>query len=173
MLSKAHWTSHSACLALGEWSHHRDYLGHEDLFCTVLLVYSCHLHCLSYCKLCCYENWSSCIFLKNIFIYLFILTVQGFSWRAGDRGLLSGCGAQASNCSGLSFCRAWALGHMGFRSCSLQPLVHRLSSCGHGPRCSVAHGIFLDQGLNPGLPHWQTDSSPLSHQGSPGVHVSF
>ena len=25
------------CLALGEWSHHRDYLGREDLFCTVLL----------------------------------------------------------------------------------------------------------------------------------------
>ena len=25
------------CLALGKWSHHRDYLGHEDLVCTVLL----------------------------------------------------------------------------------------------------------------------------------------
>ena len=25
------------CLALGEWSHHHDYLGHEDLFCVVLL----------------------------------------------------------------------------------------------------------------------------------------
>ena len=24
-------------LALGEWSHHHDYLGHEDLFCTVFL----------------------------------------------------------------------------------------------------------------------------------------
>ena len=24
-------------LALGEWSHHHGYLGHEDLFCTVLL----------------------------------------------------------------------------------------------------------------------------------------
>jgi len=24
------------CLALGEWSHHLGYLGHEDLFCTVL-----------------------------------------------------------------------------------------------------------------------------------------
>ena len=28
-------------------------------------------------------------------------------------------------------------------------------------------GIFLTQGLNPGLLHWQTDSSPLNHQGSP------
>ena len=32
MLLKAHLTSHSRCLALGEWSHHRDYLGCEDLF---------------------------------------------------------------------------------------------------------------------------------------------
>ena len=37
MLSKAHSTSHSRCLALGEWSHHHDHLGHEDLCCTVLL----------------------------------------------------------------------------------------------------------------------------------------
>ena len=37
MLPKAHLTSHSGSLALGEWSHHHDYLGHEDLFCIVLL----------------------------------------------------------------------------------------------------------------------------------------
>ena len=37
MLSKAHLTSHPGCLALGQWSHHHDYLGCEDLFCTVLL----------------------------------------------------------------------------------------------------------------------------------------
>ena len=38
MLPKAHLTLHiPGCLALGEWSHHYDYLGHEDLFCVVLL----------------------------------------------------------------------------------------------------------------------------------------
>ena len=37
MLPKAHLTSHSRMLALGEWSHHHGYLGHEDLFCTALL----------------------------------------------------------------------------------------------------------------------------------------
>ena len=41
--------------------------------------------------------------------------------------------------------------------------MHRL--CG-----SVACGIFLDQGSNLHL-HWQTDSLPLSHQGSP--HFAF
>ena len=33
----------------------------------------------------------------------------------------------------------------------------------------VACGIFPDQGSNPCLLHWQADSLPLSHQGSPIV----
>ena len=37
MLSKATWLHIPGCLALGEWPHHRDYLGREALFCTVLL----------------------------------------------------------------------------------------------------------------------------------------
>jgi len=28
---------------------------------------------------------------------------------------------------------------------------------------------FIDQGWNPRLPHWQVDSLPLSHQGSPNM----
>ena len=36
-----------------------------------------------------------------------------------------------------------------------------------GFRCSSALGIFPGQGLNPCLLHWQADSLPLSHQGSP------
>ena len=31
----------------------------------------------------------------------------------------------------------------------------------------MAYGIFLDQGLNPCLLHWQMDSLPLNHQGHP------
>ena len=37
----------------------------------------------------------------------------------------------------------------------------------HGPSCSVACGIFPDQGSNPCPLHWQSDSQPLHHQGSP------
>ena len=37
----------------------------------------------------------------------------------------------------------------------------------HGLSCSVACGIFPDQGLNPCLLHWQVYSLTLSHQGSP------
>ena len=42
MLPKAHLTLHSK-MALGGWSHHRGYLGHEDLFLYSSSVYSCHL----------------------------------------------------------------------------------------------------------------------------------
>ena len=53
-----------------------------------------------------------------------------------------------------------------------QALEHRPSSWGaRGLSCSTVCGIFLDQGLNPCLLHWQADSLPLSHQGSP-VHLS-
>ena len=37
----------------------------------------------------------------------------------------------------------------------------------HGPTCSTACGILPDQGSNPCPPHWQADSQPLRHQGSP------
>ena len=37
----------------------------------------------------------------------------------------------------------------------------------HGLSFSVARGILPDQGLNLRLLHWQMDSLPLSHQGSP------
>ena len=37
MLLRPTWLHIPGYLALGEWSHHCDYLGREDLFCTVLL----------------------------------------------------------------------------------------------------------------------------------------
>ena len=37
---------------------------------------------------------------------------------------------------------------------------------------SEAHGIFLNQGSNPCLLHWQVDSLLLSYQGSPS-YTSF
>ena len=37
--------------------------------------------------------------------------------------------------------------------------------------CFPAYGIFPDQGLSLCL-HWQVDSSPLNHQGSPSFQIS-
>ena len=47
MLSKAHFIQIPGCLALHEWSHHRDYPGREDLFLYSSSVYSCHLFLIS------------------------------------------------------------------------------------------------------------------------------
>ena len=45
--------------------------------------------------------------------------------------------------------------------------TRRLSNFTHGLSCSVACGIFPDRGSNPCALHWQADSQPLRHQGSP------
>ena len=42
----------------------------------------------------------------------------------------------------------------------------------HGLSCSPACRIFLDHGLNPCLLHWQAESLPLSHQGSPQAYIT-
>ena len=52
--------------------------------------------------------------------------------------------------------------------CRLQKLEHVGSVVvAHGLSCSMACGIFPDQGLNPYSLHWQADSSTVNHQGSP------
>ena len=71
---------------------------------------------------------------------------------------------QASHCRGspceACFCGAltWVAAASGLWSTGSVVVVHGLS-------CSVACGIFWDQGLNPCLLHWRADCLPLSHQG--------
>ena len=43
----------------------------------------------------------------------------------------------------------------------------------HGLSCSVACGIFWDQGLNLSLLKWQANSLPLSHEGNPNLLLGF
>ena len=140
---------------------------------------------------CSTQTWSSACWRHSTFfsnallktIYLF-LSVRvpcccvGFSLVV-VRGLLSGCDAWASHCSGFSCCRAWALGTWvsvvaahGFSSCGSWTLQHRLNSCGKGISCSVACGIFLDSGLNPCLLHWQADSIATVPPGKPNNVLS-
>ena len=77
------------------------------------------------------------IFFK-IYMYTYIvifgcagsLLLLGLFSRYEKRGLLSSCGVRASHCSGFSCCRAQALGHAGFHSCSPWAPEHRLNSCG-------------------------------------------
>ena len=75
------------------------------------------------------------------------------------------CWAWASDYSDFSGCGAQALGQA---SAVAAPELQSTNSIvvAYGLSCSTACGIFLDQGSNWYLSHWQADSLPLSHQGS-------
>ena len=106
------------------------------------------------------DQWS--FFFFNIFIYLFIylwlcwvfVSVWGLSLVAASRGHSS------SRCVGLSLSRPLLLWSTGSRHAGSVVVAY-------GPSCSAACGIFPDQGSNPCPLHWQADSQPLRHQGSP------
>ena len=66
----------------------------------------------------------------------------------------------SSRCAGLSLSRPLPLRGTGSRRAGSVIVAH-------GPSCSAACGIFPDQGSNPCPLHWQADSQPLRHQGSP------
>ena len=100
-------------------------------------------------------------FFFLIFIYLFIfwlcwvfVSVRGLSLVAASGGHSS------SRCAGLSLWRPLLLRSVGSRGAGSVVVAH-------GPSCSAACGIFPDQGSNPCPLHWQADSQPLRHQGSP------
>ena len=97
-------------------------------------------------------------FLIYLFIYFWLcwvfVSVRGLSL------VVASGGHSSSRCAGLSLLRPLLLRSTGsWRAGSVV--------VAHGPSCSVACGIFPDQGLNPCALHWQADSQPLGHQGSP------
>ena len=101
------------------------------------------------------------LFLKFIylFIYLFLLCWVFVSVRGLSLVAASG-GHSSLRCAGVSLSRPLLLRSTGSRrACSV--------AVAHGPSCSAACGIFPDQGSNPCPLHWQADSQPLRHQGSP------
>ena len=69
-------------------------------------------------------------------------------------------GHSSSWCVGLSLSRPLPLRSTGSRRAGSVVVAHRLS-------CSAACGILPDRGTNPCPLHWQADSQPLRHQGSP------
>ena len=97
-----------------------------------------------------------------LFIYLFIyfwlcwvfVSVRGLSLVAASGG------PSASRCAGLSLSWPLLLRSTGSRRAGSVIVAHE-------PSCSAACGIFPDQGSNPCPLHWQADSKPLCHQGSP------
>ena len=102
-----------------------------------------------------------CVMLY-LFIYLFIylwlcwvlVSVRGLS-------LVVASGSHSSSrCAGLSLSRPLLLRSTGSRRAGS-------ATAAHGPSRSAACGILPDQDSNPYPLHWQADSQPLRHQGSP------
>ena len=71
-------------------------------------------------------------------------------------------GHSSSRCTGLSLSQSLLLRSTGSRHAGSVVVAH-------GPSCSAACGILPDQGSNPHPLHWQADSQPLCHQGSPKI----
>ena len=69
-------------------------------------------------------------------------------------------GHSSSQCAGLSLSQPLLLRSTGSRRTGSVVVAH-------GPSRSAACGILPDQGSNPCPLHWQADSQPLCHQGSP------
>ena len=105
-----------------------------------------------------YLNICYFFFLIYLFIYFWLswvfVSVWGLSLVVASRGHFS------SRCMSLSLSRPLLLRSIGSRRAGSVVVAHR-------PSCSAACVIFPDQGSNPCPLHWQADSQPLCHQGSP------
>ena len=100
-------------------------------------------------------------FLKFIYLFIYFWLCWVFVSVRGLSPVAASGGHSSSRCAGLSLSRPllWSTGSRRAGSVVVA----------HGPSCSAACGIFPDQGLNPCPLHWQADSQPLRHQGSPYV----
>ena len=111
--------------------------------------------------------FSFLFFFKKIFFFKLIIYFYIYFWLCwvfvSVRGLslvVASGGHSSSRCAGLSPSRPLLLRSTGSRHAGSVVVAH-------GPSRSAACGIFPDQGLNPCPLHWQADSQPLRHQGSP------
>ena len=126
------------------------------------------------------RTWAPCIrsvesffffsFTTLLFIYLFIYIYFWLCWVfVSVRGLslvAASGGHSSSRCAGLSLLRPLLLRSTASRRAGSVIVAH-------GPSCSAACGIFPDQDSNPCALHWQADSQPLRHQGSPRSVESY
>ena len=98
--------------------------------------------------------------INAFFFFLWLcwvfVSVRGLSPVAASGGHSS------SRCAGLSLSRPLPLRGTGSRRAGSVVAAH-------GPSRSAACGIFPDRGTNPCPLHWQADSQPLRHQGSPSM----
>ena len=107
----------------------------------------------------CFERPGMARWFGLFLIILFIFGCTGSSLLHGLSLVAASGGNSSMCCAGFSL-QWFLLWSTGSGSTGL-------SSCSVWLGCSVAHGIFPDLGSNPHPLHWQENSSPLGHQGSP------
>ena len=127
-------------------------------FFQSFVLYSKH----AFLKCICFYICILFFFFFYKFIYLWLcwvfVSVRGLSPVAASGGHSS------SRCAGLSLSWPLLFRSTGSRRAGSVVVAHGLS-------CSAACGIFPDQGSNPCPLHWQADSPPLRHQGSPYICI--
>ena len=99
-------------------------------------------------------------FLNFIYLFIYLWLCWVFVSVRGLSPVVASGGHSSSRCAGLSLSWPLLLRSTGSRRAGSVIVAH-------GPRCFAACGIFRDQGSNPCPLHWQVDSQPLRHQGSP------
>ena len=101
-------------------------------------------------------------FFFNLFMYFWLCWVFASVW--GPSPVAASGGHSSPRCAGLSLSRPLLLRSTGSRRAGSVAVAH-------GPSCSAACRILPDQGSNPCRLHWQADSQPLHHQGSPSFLI--
>ena len=101
-----------------------------------------------------------CFFPKYLFYFIYSWLCWVFISMRGLPLVVASGDHSSSRFAGLSLSRPLLLRSTGSRGAGSVVVAH-------GPSCSAACGIFPDQGSNPCPLHWQADSQPLRHQGSP------
>ena len=94
-------------------------------------------------------------------VFFFFLAMLGPRFVRGLSLVAASGGHSSSRCTGLLLSWPLLLRGTGSRHTGSVVVAHR-------PSRSAACGILPDQGSNPRPLHWQADSQPLRHQGSPG-----
>ena len=112
-----------------------------------------------------FGRWYLIFFINCYFFFFLLHCVSIAMWGLSLVTVSRSCSSLhidmwAFHCRGFSCCGPQALGSR-LRSCGLKAPELQLSSC------SELCVIFLDQGSNICPLHWQVNSWPLDHQGSP------
>ena len=126
-----------------------------------------------------FQSGSPCSAIRNVLLllfkrqYLFILFLAVLGLRFCAQALAS-WGYSLLLCTDFSLWWLLLLRSTGCMCIDFNAVTYGLQNLGsvivaHELSCSMACGIFLDQGLNPCPLNWQADSYPLLHREIPSV----